>query len=92
MSKGNAGFIGGGSVDLRIGRQKYHRVAFQPMQVLQIEDLNRKVIKENNHLCVDCMANTGVALPNYTPGIISGRYDITYQCSKCPNIWELKNI
>ncbi len=93
IDKGDAGFVGGGSVVLRVGRQRVHRVGFSPDSVLEIQTLNGELIKRNHHMCVDCCANTGKMVDYSQSAEIVGTIDATFQCEQNPeHQWELKHI
>lgn len=92
FDKGDAGFIPGGSVALRVGRQRVYRVGFGPDSVLEIQTLDGKLIKRNYHMCVDCCANTGVII-SHSQSQNMVTHDAKFQCSQNPeHQWELKNI
>ena len=93
INNGDAEFIGGGSVALRIGRQKGYRVGFEPNSVLEIQTLEGELIKRNHHMCVPCGANTG-RMVSYSPSSEGvGLVDATFQCERNPeHSWEVRHM
>ena len=93
VRKGDAGFIGGGSVDLRIGRQRVYRVGFQSDEVLEIQTSNGELMKRNHRMCVECGRNTGRMINYSISQEVTGTVDASFQCEQNPDHrWELKQI
>jgi len=93
VRQGNAGFIGGGAVDLKIGRQKSSRVAFSSGSVLEIRTLDDELVERNHLMCPECVDLTGKMISFLPSKEIAGREDVVFQCERNPeHKWEIKHI
>lgn len=90
--KGGEAFFGpAGVVDIKMPGSGEFWVAFHPLKVLEINDLEGNLIKRNYCLCEKCFTNTGKIVED-SPSEKYGRRDVVTQCTECGNTWELKGV
>ena len=89
---GEASFIPGGGVQVKMPGSAESRCAFLPMKVLEIRDLRGKLIKRNHHLCTECANLTGKVESYKESTIIAGLADMTFKCTLCGHQWKLEGI
>ncbi len=88
---GKAYFIPSGSVAVVMPGSDQHRVAFQKMKVLEIQDFKNTLIERNHYLCTKCSTLTGKMESSKLSGR-AGLMDANFKCTRCGNQWELKRI
>lgn len=91
IKNGEAGFIPGGRVEVKMPGSRRFYVAFKELQVFEIRDLEGKLLKRNYFLCEKCFTNTG-KMSKESPSETYGRTDVVMQCTECGNTWEHKGI
>ncbi len=91
ICNGEAFFFAGGGVMVKMPGSDKFWVAFSPMRVLEIRDLENNLIERNHYLCTECVALTGEK-KNYQQSNVSGLVDATFACTRCGHRWELKRI
>jgi hypothetical protein len=92
IKKGEASFMGGGAVDVKMPGSREFIVAFPPLKVLEIRDLKENLLERNNFLCKRCFTITGRVLESTPSKEKFGRADFDIICSECGNVWKLKGI
>lgn len=79
IRKGEASFVPGGYVIVKMPGSGEFWVAFMPWKVLEIRDLRGNLIKRNHRLCIKCATLTGARLD-----------DEVFECTQCGNQWKLE--
>lgn len=85
-----ASFVPGGYVAVRWEGQE--QAGFQPLEVLEIRDLDGNLVRRNNYLCTNCMENSGKMIRHQSMPETAGLLRAVFECSKCSSRWELSNI
>ena len=91
ICNGEASFLPGGSVSVRMPGSDRFWVAFQPMTVIEIRDLEGNVIEHNRYSCQSCGRFTVQVDSSSKSSESAGRLDANFSCI-CGNQWELKGI
>jgi len=91
ISEGEALFLPGGAVGVKMPGSDEFWVAFEPMKVLEIRDLNGKLIKRNHYLCTECATLTG-KIESCKSSEVAGHDDANFKCTQCKLQWELRRI
>lgn len=91
IKEGEARFGVVGVVEVKMPGSGEFWVAFQPLKVLEIRDLEGNLIKRNYCLCEKCFTNTG-KISKESPSEKYGRVDVVMQCTECGNTWELTAV
>lgn len=86
---GEALFIPGGSVVVRMPGSDEYWVAFNPMTVLKILDFESRPIAQNYYLCTECATLTG-KVENHRQSEMVGWADADFRCTRCSHQWKLR--
>jgi len=91
IHNGEASFIPGGNVDVKMPGSSEFRVAFQPREVLEIRDLKEDLIERNHYLCTECFTLTGKRenTQDYDSSIIATGADNLFKCTQCGHQWNI---
>ncbi|MDP2671871.1 MAG: hypothetical protein Q8P13_05475 [bacterium] len=81
VREGEASFIPGGWVAIRMPGSSEFWTAFAPLKVLEIRNLNGPIHERNWHMCIKCSTLTGKAL---TQPVNEGKYG----CTVCGYQWR----
>jgi len=86
---GNATFLPGGSVGIRMPGSDQLWVAFSSLKVLEIWDSRSgHLIKANHYLCPECYTLTGKVQSHKPSAAIAGREDAVFICHHCQHRWQ----
>lgn len=88
---GEASFIPGGQVVVRMPGSTKQIVSFNVDQILEIRDGRGNLIKRNRYCCKQCMRITGEVKTSQA-GTNTGCRNVTMACAPCGRNWTLENI
>ena len=78
---GDAGFLPGGRVGVKMPGSGEFWIAFPPMKVLEIRNLKtNSVIERNFYLCIVCGTLSGKS-------VVVGGQVVGYECVTCNSVW-----
>jgi hypothetical protein len=80
---GEAGFIPGGLVCVKMPRRRSWVVIFKPLAVLVIRNLHGQELVRNHYFCGFCYRNTGEVISRVPSNKDHGCDNVILQCSIC---------
>ena len=91
IRRAGAIFQPGGTVAVKMPGSDEFWTAFLPERVLEIRNLQGKLLQRNYHYCERCVANTGKRQSSRQIAG-SGFVDATFVCIQCGHTWEKERI
>jgi hypothetical protein len=88
---GEACFVPGGSVEVRMPNSTEFRVAFGKGKVFKTVDCASREERRNFLFCERCLSNTGQIVSS-RPGLLGRPTDVDVRCSECPNAWSSRRV
>lgn len=89
--EGEASFVPGGSVDVKLAGWKNRVVMFEPDTVLWIDDGATGKRIGNYHACPGCCTISYTLIHDMASKISGLRY-LMYRCPKCHSEWHFDNV